>query len=106
MDEIEVVIRLPKEVYEKIQQIDRIISGRRNGKTIEFALWNGVKNGTVLPKGHGVLKDVTNLMRGLFEEMLTDSKGKIIYTLSDVYRMIDEECPTLIKADKEVGNDD
>lgn len=58
METVEVVIKLPKEVYEKIQQIDRIILGRWNGKTIEFALWNGVKNGTVLPKGHGRLADL------------------------------------------------
>lgn len=95
---VEVVIRLPKEVYEKIQQIDRIISGRRNGKTIEFALWNGVKKGTVLPKGHGVLKDVTNLMRGLYTDIQTIEET---FMSSDVYKMIDEECPTVIEADRE-----
>ena len=63
MGMVEVVIRLPKEVYENIQKIDRIIAGRRNGKTIEFALWNGVKNGTVLPKGHGRLVDADEMVK-------------------------------------------
>lgn len=53
METVEVLIKIPKDVYDKIQQIQRIISGRRSGRTIEFALWNGVKNGTPLPKRHG-----------------------------------------------------
>ena len=67
METVEVVIILPKEVYEKIQQIDRIILGRRNGKTITFALWNGVKNGAVLPKGHGRLYDMDAVLECLQE---------------------------------------
>lgn len=92
MDEIEVVVRIPKEVYEKIQQIDRIILGRRNGKTIEFALWNGVKNGTVLPKGHGDLKDIAEIER-LWQKGDYDS---IVSALLFA--------PTIIEADKEVEN--
>lgn len=72
---VEVVVKLPKEVYEKIQQVDRIISGRRNGKTIEFALWNGVKNGTVLPKGHGRLYDLDAALKCM--EEVADNKSKI-----------------------------
>ena len=89
MDEIEVVIRLPKEIYEKIQQIDRIISGRRNGKTIEFALWNGVKNGTVLPKNHGKLIDADALIDTL------GCSDKDIYCKDT----IKEDAPIIIEAE-------
>lgn len=51
-----------------------------------------------LPKEHGVLKDVTNLMRGLYTDMQTIEET---FTSSDVYNMIDKECPTIIEADKE-----
>ena len=105
METVEVLVKLPKDVYETVKGTEKYISGRRSGRTIDFALWNGVINGTVLPKGHGVLKDVTNLMRGLYEEMQTDSKGDIMYTPSDVYRMIDQECPTIIEADEDKEHD-
>jgi len=89
MKTVEVVIRLPKKVYEAIQQIDRIILGRRNGKTIEFALWNGVKNGVVLPKGHGDLKDVAEIER-LWQKGDYDSIASALIF-----------APTVIKADEE-----
>lgn len=83
METVEVIIRLPKKVYEKIQQIDRIISGRRNGKSIEFALWNGVKNGTPLPKGHGRLGDLDALRKEI------SSWGMNDYEPSDFINEID-----------------
>lgn len=89
METVEVVIKLPKEVYEAIQQIDRIISDRRNGKTIEFALWNGFKNGTVLPKGHGRLVDA--------DAILEDPYG-------NTYKDIDI-AETIIEADKAESED-
>lgn len=58
-----------------------------------------IRKGTILPKGHGVLKDVTNLMRGLYTDIQTTEET---FTSSDVYKMIDEECPTIIDTDKEI----
>ena len=95
METVEVVIRIPKEVYEKIQQIDRIILGRQNGKTIEFALWNGVKNGTVLPKGHGRLIDADALE---YKLSANERDLYVKYTLED-------DAPTVIEADKEVQDE-
>lgn len=94
MKTVEIAIKLPKEVYEKIQQIDRIISGRRNGKTIEFALWNGVKNGTVLEEGHGRLIDAGKLKTHFIgTEQGTDLEVYLVPTIIDA--------PTIIEADKE-----
>jgi len=100
METVEVVVRIPKDVYEKIQQIDRIIVGRRNGKTIEFALWNGVKNGTVLPKGHGRLGDLDRLIRAEIQHLLYHlPNGDIAVPQQDI-----KNAPTIIEADK--GGDD
>ena len=98
METVEVVIRIPKEVYEKIQQIDRIILGRQNGKTIEFALWNGVKNGTVLPKGHGRLIDAD----AINIHDVSPTYGMEVYgvTQDDI-----EYEPTVIEADREVQDE-
>ena len=115
METVEVVVRIPKDVYDIIQEVGRIISGRRSGKTIEFALWNGVKNGTVLPKGHGRLIDAD-----AFIEKLKDASKRQKYkealigdglTVDDVFKAIIEsleniglaegDSPTVIEADKD-----
>lgn len=102
METVEVLIKLPKDVYEKIQQIDRIIVGRRNGKTIEFALWNGVKNGTVLPKGHGRLCDIDAALKCM--EEVADDKSNIKECAMGFF---DWACSkrVVLEADKEVEND-
>ena len=89
METVEVVVRLPKDVYENIQKIDRIISSRRSGKTIEFALWNGVKNGTVLPKGHGRLVDEKTVYRKFYSQ-----------NLAKVAKEVLDDTPAVIEADK------
>ena len=106
MGMVEVVIRLPKEVYENIQKIDRIIAGRRNGKTIEFVLWNGVKNGTVLPKGHGRLVDADAMVKILRESEYYQEKRGDFYGAEVTSRVKNfvEDTDTVIEANKEVEN--
>ena len=50
MADIELVIKIPEEVYKSIQ--DNYYCGISNAD-----MYNAVKNGTPLPKGHGRLKD-------------------------------------------------
>lgn len=115
MDTVEVLVKLPKDIYENIQKIDKILMSRRSGRTIEFALWNSVKNGTVLPKGHGDLKDVDAFIKFLqtasktrkYDELWIDN----FLTVDDVFQAIIESlkneggnAPTIIEADK--GEDD
>lgn len=88
---MKLVIDIPEDIYERAK-VD--IMETMDFRTVRVALYNG----TQLPKGHGVLKDVTNLMRGLYTDMQTIEQT---FTSSDVYKMIDEECPTIIEADKE-----
>lgn len=93
MEDIELVIKIPEEMYQKIKETSMIISGRRSGKIFGSILFNAILTGTPLPKNHGVLKDVTNLMRGLYTDMQTVEET---FTSSEVYKMIDEECSTII----------
>ncbi len=95
MADIELVIKIPEKLYKHIKNDNEYYL--EDGEE----LYTIVKNGTPLPKWHGVLKDVTNLMRGLYTDMQTIEET---FTSSDVYKMIDEECPTIIEADKEQRN--
>jgi hypothetical protein len=49
MADIELVIKIPEEMYKKIKETSRIISGRRSGKRFDYILFNAVNNGTPLP---------------------------------------------------------
>lgn len=59
MDEIEVVIKIPKILYAQIQSDAEIMiySGMRSWKGILATLLRSVRTGTPLPKGHGRLID-------------------------------------------------
>lgn len=96
MKDIELVIKISEKAYNDIMSIQHI-SGLRSGKTFLAEILKPIMTGIPLPKGHGVLKDVTNLMRGLYTDMQTTEET---FTSSEVYRMIDEECPTVVEADK------
>lgn len=87
MPDIELVIKIPEESYNYWKK-----------HKYEYVLSEAIADGIVLPKGHGSLKDVTNLMRGLYTDTQTTEET---FTSSEVYKMIDEECPTIIEADKE-----
>ena len=87
---MKLLIDIPEETYKVLQSDEGV-----DWLGAEHIL-HAVSNGTPLPKGHGVLKDVTNLMRGLYTDMQTIEET---FTSSDVYKMIDEECQTIIEAD-------
>lgn len=91
---MQIVIDIPDDIYQKIEE-------RRADVYYDYRLplWvlHMIDKGTPLPKGHGVLKDVTNLMRGIYTDMQTD---EMMFTSSEVYKLIDEECPTIIPAEE------
>ena len=55
MADIELVIKIPEEMYQKIKETSRFISGRRSGRSFDYILFNAVNNGIPLPKGHADL---------------------------------------------------
>lgn len=90
---MQIVIDIPKEVYDDYMKCDRN-DIMENGACIDRAIYTG----TPLPKGYGELADIRPLMRGLYEEMCV---GELTYTTSEVYKMLENEAQTIIKADEE-----
>lgn len=95
MADVELVIKLSERTYKEIMSMQSYFLDLSGDFFID--LLKTISTGTPLPKGHGVLKDVTSLMRGLYTDTQTTEET---FTSSEVYSMIDEECPTIIEADK------
>lgn len=91
MADIELVIKIPEDMYQKIKETSMVISGRRSGKRFDYILFNAVNTGTLLPKRHGRLIDAEHFV----EE----------HPLAFVRDVINNE-PTIIKADKEESGTD
>lgn len=74
MDDIELVIKIPKDYYEILRKNDIIINGLRSGKTFTYVICNAVANGTPLTKGHGRLIDISKI-----DNARIDDDNPIIY---------------------------
>lgn len=74
MDDIELIIKIPKDYYEILRKNDIIINGLRSGKTFTYVICKAVANGTPLTKGHGRIVDI-----GKIEEDRIDDGNPIIY---------------------------
>lgn len=90
MADIELVIRIPEEIYKASQILDV-----KYEDTVQIPL-EVIANGTFLPKGHGRLIDVDELLESKIQ--IIDEVG----TVMDVVEidMIDDT-QTIIEADKE-----
>lgn len=86
---MQIVIDIDENIYQKIKETYTVISGRKNGKRIDYILFNAVYNGTPLPKGHGRLFDERDVVNGNYEVI-----GNRIYGLE-----------TLLEEDKEINAD-
>lgn len=89
MDEIELVVKIPKEEYEMI------VNSEDCGL---HTLTRAIANGTPLPKGHSELvyrEDVCNELRYM------DNNGCITRSVNHVIEDIKKGVKTIIEADKE-----
>lgn len=84
MDEIELVVKIPKEEYEMI------VNSEDCGL---HTLTRAIANGTPLPKGHGALKDADKL-----NDYFWDNRSRLFHS-SDCRIAIDK-ADTIIEADK------
>lgn len=89
METVEVVVRIPKEQYNNILNKGQVIALSGYEKMIG--------KGTVLPKGHGNLKD--------YDAIKSDYIRKMSVFMSEEERMdllctIVDEAPTIIEADR------
>ena len=83
---MQIVIEIPEKVYSYIKREWEI----NDGDSPLNHVFNGVKNGIVLPKGHGRLFDGRDIVNGNYEII-----GNTIY-----------ECEPALEADKEDNNAD
>lgn len=108
MGDIELVIKIPDEEYDVVQN-------EKYHYIISHYIWEAVKNGVVLPKGHGRLIDADAFIKTMedaskrqkYKELLIDN----CLTVDDVFKAVIEslqneglangDSPTIIEADKE-----
>lgn len=88
MAQMEIVIKIPEEKYNEAQK--RFKKGYTLG-SLDMAILNG----TVLPKGHGALKD-TDAFDDICGWYHTDDDGSWCYKREDIIY-----APTIIEADEE-----
>lgn len=89
MADIELVIKIPEEIYKNIQGEKFWLD---SGLTLSNA-YDFIKNGTVLPKGHGRLIDADDI-----KSYFSDREGGD-FTAFHFYDTV-ENAPTIIEADK------
>ena len=82
MKEVELVIKIPEKIYESV--MDGTYCG---------TLYQELKNGTILPKGHGRLIDA-NRLRSMYSINRANFN-----TVVGIQKWIDE-APTIIEADR------
>lgn len=95
METVEVVIRIPKRTYDRVSERGIIAYGDD-----AYYIGHAIKNGTVLPKGHGDLIDKENLVKAI------EQKAKRLKNLDTINGLcgavaLAYEAETVIEADRE-----
>ena len=86
MADIELVVKIPEEDFERCK--------KRYQRRIDI-MGDAIANGTPLPKGHGRLKDVDELLTSERPKGIADD----IWKESHIYKLL-SNAPTIIEADK------
>lgn len=103
MEQIELVIKMPKYVYDMTCDADRVIDADSE------IVANAIKSGIPLPKGHGALKDTDKLIKdtGLDHAKKYGNKTKeeldFSYGTMMMYEIFDliDDAETIVEEDKE-----
>ncbi len=114
MADIELVIKIPEEAYNLLQNDGVDWLGAEH-------ILNAVANGTLLPKGHGDLKDFEKLYADMSEReefarqrVIDTPSNRLCYTRYVAQLKLNErtsfkemlyDAPTIIEADKEESED-
>ena len=103
----EILIKLPDDIVDAIKKGGLIVAGMREGKTLLAIMCEAVKNGTVLPQGHGRLIDADDLLE--YIDSMPSELNVCAYRMIRRIKLTDYiqgSAPTIVKADKEgVDND-
>ena len=100
MADVELVIKIPEEIYKYIMSMQFYISGLRSGKSLLEEILKAIRTGTPLPKGHGKLIDEPT------EEDIAKTVGgqnDFAECIRDAVKLVFDNASTLVNADKE-GN--
>lgn len=90
---MQIVIKISEEDYKLIKSYGK---GSTNYR-ISLNLYEAVKNGTPLPKGHGELKDADAMIKKLCTHEASELFGSV--TCAEIMDFISDEKP-IIEADK------
>ena len=93
MADIELVIKIPEEMYKWVYDVNKFSNDYGMGDFIDL-----IKNGTPLPKGHGRLIDVKQIVTE--DECIWNSDGSC--TTITTYDI--DSTQTIIEADKETDD--
>lgn len=95
MSDIELVIKIPEEMYEALRKTYVITGGQRmNGKTLMSVIYNAVGSGTPIPKGHGDLIDRNEILT--VTDCMEDGTERCYVPYVHI-----EEAKTIIEAESE-----
>lgn len=94
MKDIELVIKIPEEDYEMLHEMLKVLK-EVPAYDLTSRAYVAIANGTPLPKGHGVLKDMGNL-----PYIFDLTRENPIYSGKDIEQAI-KSMTTIIEADKE-----
>lgn len=94
METVEVLVRIPKKDFEELQS-DYVWWGKHG---------DYIKNGAVLPKGHGRMIDANEIETILHDRAFDKAASKQFYEIIWAKNLI-HDAPTVIEADKEVQNE-
>ena len=101
MSDIDLVIRIPEEVYKAYKRDSALCTLNADQKSIAKSyLINGLINGTVLPKGHGRLKDTDAICKDIISALGIRDENYLLEAEEAIYKRI-KNAPTIIEADKE-----
>lgn len=96
---MQVVIEIPEEKYNEIHSLKFVQYGLQSeeNKKFFYLLINAIQDGTPLPKGHGVLKDTSEI-----EQTICTLREKLIISggMANLIRDVYLQAKTIVDADK------
>ena len=100
MESVEVVIRIPKEEYEKYKREEETIrTYQRQGLDSVSKYMVAILDGTVLPKGHGTLKDTDAICKDIISALGIRDENYLLEAEKAIYKRI-KNANAIIEADK------
>ena len=92
---MKLIIDIPEKMYKEYVSVNL---ARGNGKTITDNLLKAIKNGTPLPKGHGRLSDMDELVKNIVKEYGVNSIHELPQDIKMFYDKFINSAPTILDA--------